>query len=85
MIIETLARYHGSLSIRIVLTESARHFLEGQSDEQPTVSSLLHLPNVDAVYRDQDEWGPQPWRRGASILHIEFVACLSPVWVNMLG
>jgi phosphopantothenoylcysteine decarboxylase len=33
------------------------------------------MPNVDAVYRDRDEWGPQPWRRGASILHIEYVVC----------
>ncbi|KXX80556.1 Phosphopantothenoylcysteine decarboxylase [Madurella mycetomatis] len=58
-------RHEGELSIRIVLTEPATHFLNGQSDEQPTVSSLLSLPNVDAVYRDQDEWGPQLWRRGA--------------------
>jgi phosphopantothenoylcysteine decarboxylase len=68
--VQALARYEGELSIRIVLTESACQFLNGQSDEQPTVSSLLNLPNVDAVYRDQDEWA-QPWRRGASILHIE--------------
>lgn len=59
------------LSIRIVLTSSARQFLNGQSQEQPTVSSLLHCPSVDAVYDDADEWGPQPWKRGASILHIE--------------
>jgi len=74
VIIEALAKYEGALSIRIVLTQSATHFLAGQSAEQPTVSSLLHLPNVDAVYHDRDEWGPQPWRRGASILHIECVA-----------
>lgn len=72
MIVEALARHEGSLSIRIVLTDSAARFLDGQSPEQPSVSALLHLPNVDAVYRDLDEWGPQPWRRGASILHIEF-------------
>ncbi|KAK4241031.1 hypothetical protein C8A03DRAFT_12683 [Achaetomium macrosporum] len=71
VIVEALAKYEGTLSIRIILTESATHFLGGQSAEQPTVSSLLHLPNVEAVYRDHDEWGPQPWRRGASILHIE--------------
>ncbi|KAK4152923.1 hypothetical protein C8A00DRAFT_15823 [Chaetomidium leptoderma] len=71
VIVEALAKYEGTLSIRIVLTESATHFLGGQSAEQPTVSSLLRMPNVDAVYRDRDEWGPQPWRRGASILHIE--------------
>ncbi|KAK1760554.1 putative Phosphopantothenoylcysteine decarboxylase [Echria macrotheca] len=70
-IIKALSKYEGSLSIRIVLTSSARQFLNGQNDEQPTVSSLLHLPNVDAVYDDADEWGPQPWKRGASILHID--------------
>jgi len=73
VIVQALAKYEGSLSIRIVLTESATHFLGGQSPEQPTLSSLLQLPNVDAIYRDRDEWGPQPWRRGASILHIESV------------
>ncbi len=73
VIVRALAKYEDTLSIRIVLTQSATHFLAGQSSEQPTISSLLHLPNVDAVYRDRDEWGPQPWRRGASILHIEFV------------
>lgn len=71
VIVQALAKYKGVLSIRIVLTESATHFLAGQSPEQPTVLSLLRLPNVDAVYRDQDEWGPQPWKRGANILHIE--------------
>lgn len=47
------------------------HFLGGQSAEQPTAASLTDLPNIDAVYDDAAEWGPQPWRRGASILHIE--------------
>ncbi|KAK4121426.1 flavoprotein [Parathielavia appendiculata] len=79
VIVQALAKYAGILSIRIVLTESATHFLAGQSAEQPTVSSLVHLPNVDAVYRDHDEWGPQPWRRGASILHIELRR-----WADML-
>ncbi|KAL2196187.1 flavoprotein [Corynascus similis CBS 632.67] len=65
VIIKALAKYRDTLSIRVVLTESATHFLGGQSDEQPTVDSLSELPNVDAVYRDCDEWGPQPWRRGA--------------------
>ncbi|EAQ85843.1 hypothetical protein CHGG_07096 [Chaetomium globosum CBS 148.51] len=65
VIVAALDKYQDSLSIRIVLTESATHFLSGQSDEQPTVDSLLYLPNVDAVYRDHHEWGPRPWRRGA--------------------
>ncbi|KAJ9156195.1 Phosphopantothenoylcysteine decarboxylase [Pleurostoma richardsiae] len=69
-IVKALAKHHGRLSIRIILTKSARQFLAGQSKEQPTVSSLLHLPNVDAVYGDEAEWA-EPWRRGAPILHIE--------------
>ncbi|KAL2132558.1 hypothetical protein VTI74DRAFT_3642 [Chaetomium olivicolor] len=79
VIVQALAKYQGILSIRIVLTESAAHFLGGQSAEQPTVASLMSLPNVDAVYRDRDEWGPHPWRRGASILHIELRR-----WADML-
>ncbi|KAK4199330.1 putative Phosphopantothenoylcysteine decarboxylase [Triangularia verruculosa] len=79
VIVEALAAFAGVLSIRIVLTKCAGEFLNGQSSEQPTVSSLLHLPNVEAVYLDEDEWGPQPWRRGASILHIELRR-----WADML-
>ncbi|KAK3944071.1 flavoprotein [Diplogelasinospora grovesii] len=79
VIIQALAKYSGKLSIRIILTESARHFLDGQSTEQPTVSALHHMPNVEAVYDDAAEWGPQPWRRGTGILHIELRR-----WADML-
>ncbi|KAL2023808.1 hypothetical protein VTK56DRAFT_1075 [Thermocarpiscus australiensis] len=90
VIVESLTRYEGALAIRIVLTESASHFLNGQSPEQPTVASLLHLPSVEAVYRDRDEWGPQPWRRGASILHIELrrwadLLVVAPLSANTLA
>ncbi|KAL2178031.1 flavoprotein [Thermothelomyces heterothallicus CBS 202.75] len=90
VIIKALAKYEGVLSIRIVLTESATHFLAGQSSEQPTVASLLELPNVEAVYRDHDEWGPQSWRRGASILHIELrrwadLLVVAPLSANTLA
>ncbi|KAL2157739.1 hypothetical protein VTH06DRAFT_5222 [Thermothelomyces fergusii] len=90
VIIKALAKYEGALSIRVVLTESAAHFLAGQSSEQPTVASLLELPNVEAVYRDDDEWGPQPWRRGASILHIELrrwadLLVVAPLSANTLA
>ncbi|KAK5662731.1 hypothetical protein OQA88_6138 [Cercophora sp. LCS_1] len=89
-IVKALAKYEGRISIRIVLTSSARQFLNGQSDEQPTVSALLHLPNVDAVYDDADEWGPQPWKRGASILHIELrrwadILVVAPLSANTLA
>ncbi|KAK8073397.1 thymidylate synthase [Apiospora phragmitis] len=69
LIVQALAR-HPNLSIRILLTPSASRFLAGQSVEQPTVSSLRHSPNVDAVYVDEDEW-KEPWKRGNAILHIE--------------
>ncbi|KAH6627043.1 flavoprotein [Chaetomium sp. MPI-SDFR-AT-0129] len=90
VIVAALAKYESTLSIRIVLTEPATHFLGGQSTEQPTVSSLLNLPNVDAVYRDRDEWGPRPWRRGASILHIELrrwadLLVVAPLSANTLA
>ena len=68
-IVNALAR-HDNLSIRIILTASAAQFLGGQSAEQPTTDQVAQLPNVDAVYTDDSEWA-DPWRRGASILHIE--------------
>ena len=58
------------LSVRVILTASASKFLVGQSAEQPTLLQLRRIPNVDAIYRDEDEWSP-PWVRSASILHIE--------------
>lgn len=61
---------HQNLSIRIVVTKSAEKFLVGQSAEQPILESLLELPNVDAIYQDEDEWN-NPWVRGGGILHIE--------------
>ncbi|KAJ5653482.1 hypothetical protein N7490_000485 [Penicillium lividum] len=38
--------------------------------EQPILDGLRQIKGVDAVYRDDDEWGT-PWTRGANILHIE--------------
>ena len=66
---------HQNLSIRIILTNSASRFLAGQSREQPTVSAVAALPNVDAVYTDHSEWA-HPWKRGAHILHIELRRCM---------
>lgn len=62
--------HHPSLSIRVIFSESARQFLQGQSAEQPTIASLLDIRNVDGVYFDEHEW-TKPWVRGDSILHIE--------------
>ena len=69
MIISSLEN-QSNLSIRVIATKAASHFLAGQSVEQPTLSSLTLLPNVDAVYIDEDEW-IEPWTRLSKILHIE--------------
>ena len=61
---------HPNLSIRIILTKAASHFLAGQSPEQPTLASLSSLPNVDGIYLDEAEW-LEPWTRHSKILHIE--------------
>jgi phosphopantothenoylcysteine decarboxylase len=87
--IDALAK-HANLSIRIILTASAAHFLHGQSAEQPSLSALAKMPHVDAVYQDADEWGPRPWRRGIPILHIELrrwadLLVVAPLSVNTMA
>ncbi|KAK5993044.1 putative thymidylate synthase [Cladobotryum mycophilum] len=67
-IISTLEHYP-NLSIRVILTKSASQFFNGESAEQPTLSSLASLPNVDGVHLDEDEW-TDAWTRGGGILHI---------------
>ncbi|KAK8210271.1 hypothetical protein M8818_003438 [Zalaria obscura] len=69
LILKELSKYDNA-SIRIILSHSASQFLQSQSAEQPSVASLLDLPNVEAIYHDEDEWR-EPWVRGNSILHIE--------------
>ena len=69
LVISSLAN-QPNLSIRVIVTKAASHFLAGQSVEQPTLSSLTSLPNMDAVYVDEDEW-TEPWTRRSKILHIE--------------
>ncbi|PHH76172.1 hypothetical protein CDD82_4112 [Ophiocordyceps australis] len=63
---------HNNLSIRVILTSAAEHFLGGQAphDGQPSVADIRRLPNVDGIYTDAAEW-TRPWIRGAPILHIE--------------
>ena len=61
---------HENLSIRLLFTKSAEHFLVGQSAEQPILESLRNVENVDGIYIDEDEW-EKPWTRGGGILHIE--------------
>lgn len=73
-IILALARH--DISIRVILTASASEFLNGSTPEQPSLAAVRALPNVEALHLDADEW-VQPWRRGASILHIELRRCKS--------
>lgn len=74
-IIRALESYK-NLSIRLVLTTSAARFLDGQSQEQPTLKEISAMDNVDGLYMDDAEWSP-PWKRGAPILHIELRKCKS--------
>lgn len=78
-----------NISIRIILTESASQFLQAQADEQPSLWSLLKIRNVEAIYKDDDEW-KTPWKRGSSILHIELrrwadVMLIAPLSANSLA
>lgn len=77
------------VSIRIVLTASAAQFLQGQSAEQPALSTIASFPNVEGIYQDADEWAV-PWTRGAKILHIELrrwadLMIVAPLSANTLA
>lgn len=81
--------HHNNLSIRVILTPSAMSFLQSQAAEQPSLSSLLAIPNIEAIYRDEDEW-LVPWTRGAPILHIELrrwadLMVVAPLSANSLA
>ncbi|KAJ5891929.1 Phosphopantothenoylcysteine decarboxylase [Penicillium subrubescens] len=87
-IISALSK-HQNLSIKVILTKSASHFLNGQSQEQPTIESLASLPNVDGIYQDKDEMG-ESWTRGAGILHINLrkwahILVIAPLSANTLA
>ncbi|EED19351.1 flavoprotein, putative [Talaromyces stipitatus ATCC 10500] len=88
LIISALRR-HTNLSIRVILTKSASFFLQGQSAEQPTIASIAALPNVDAIYQDEDEM-TESWVRGAGILHINLrkwadILVIAPLSANTLA
>ncbi|KAK1564247.1 flavoprotein [Colletotrichum navitas] len=81
--------HHKNLSIRVILTASAAEFLNGSTAEQPSLAAIRALPNVEALHLDADEW-VQPWRRGASILHIELrrwadLMLVAPLSANTLA
>ena len=87
-IISSLA-HHPNLSIRVILTSSALRFFTGASAEQPSISDLASLPNVAAIYTDEDEWSA-PWSRGSNILHIELrrwadIMVIAPLSANTLA
>lgn len=80
---------HPRLSIRLILTPSATHFLAGQAAEQPSLAAIRRLPNVEAIYTDADEW-TTPWKRGGPVLHIELrrwadLLVVAPLSANSLA
>ncbi|SPO06044.1 probable halotolerance protein HAL3 (contains flavoprotein domain) [Cephalotrichum gorgonifer] len=88
LIVSSFAKYP-DVSIRIILTRSASQFLAGQSDEQPALTSLAALPNVEGIHQDEDEWA-EPWTRGAKILHIALrrwahILVVAPLSANTLA
>ncbi|KAI8216323.1 hypothetical protein K4K53_010206 [Colletotrichum sp. SAR 10_77] len=87
-IIEALGKQE-NLSIRLILTASAAQFLTGNTEEQPSLATIRKMKNVDGIHLDEQEW-VSPWRRGASILHIELrrwadMMLIAPLSANTLA
>lgn len=87
-ILRALSR-HCDLSVRVVITKAAENFLTGQSTEQPQLTSLRQIKNVDGIYLDEDEWN-RPWTRGDDILHIELrrwadILVIAPLSANSMA
>ncbi|KAF4827094.1 Coenzyme A biosynthesis protein 3 [Colletotrichum tropicale] len=87
-IIEALGK-HENISIRLILTASAAQFLTGNTEEQPSLATIRKMKNVDGIHLDEEEW-VSPWRRGASILHIELrrwadMMLIAPLSANTLA
>lgn len=68
-ILQSLSK-HSELSIRLIFTKAALHFLNHPGDAEFQLEELNSLPNVDGIFLDNDEW-TEPWNRGGKILHIE--------------
>ncbi|KAK5937797.1 hypothetical protein PMZ80_009926 [Knufia obscura] len=88
LIAKSLAN-HSNVSIRIMVTESAKNFLQGQAEEQPSLKELSRAENIDGIYFDEDEWS-KPWVRGDKILHIELrrwahVLVIAPLSANTMA
>lgn len=78
-----------NVSVRILVTQNARQFLQSQADEQPALESLYYTQGVDGIYYDSDEWS-KPWVRGDKILHIELrrwadVLVIAPLSANTMA
>lgn len=88
LIAEALAA-HENVSLRIIITENARNFLQAQSAEQPQLQELKQIKGVDGMHMDVDEWR-KPWVRGDKILHIELrrwahVLLVAPLSANTMA
>ncbi|POS86800.1 hypothetical protein EPUL_002006 [Erysiphe pulchra] len=68
-ILQSLSK-HPKLSIRLIFTKAALHFLNHPDDKESQLAKLNSLPSVDGIFLDSDEWA-EPWIRGGKILHIE--------------
>lgn len=94
VICKALSNYYDRLSIRLILTTSAIQFLQGQSEEQPSLHSISNIPGVDGIYTDSDEWA-HPWSRSGTagslpILHIELrkwadIMVIAPLSANTMA
>jgi len=81
--------HHKNVSIRMVVTDSAKNFLQGQAEEQPSLAALAKDERIDGIYFDEDEWS-KPWVRGDKILHIELrrwahVMVIAPLSANTMA
>ncbi|KAF4937528.1 putative phosphopantothenoylcysteine decarboxylase [Colletotrichum fructicola] len=74
---------------QLILTASTAQFLTGNTEEQPSLATIRKMKNVDGIHLDEQEW-VSPWRRGASILHIELrrwadMMLIAPLSANTLA
>lgn len=88
LIAQALAQ-NENVSVRIIVTENAREFLQSQAEEQPRLESLYNIRGIDGIYYDSDEWS-KPWVRGDKILHIELrrwahVLMIAPLSANTMA
>ncbi|KAJ9660421.1 hypothetical protein H2198_002539 [Neophaeococcomyces mojaviensis] len=88
LIAQSLAK-HQNVSVRIITTQNAREFLQGQAGEQPALESLVKIDRIDGIHFDTDEWS-KPWVRGDKILHIELrrwahVLVIAPLSANTMA